>query len=304
MVAADPRCLPIGLMRVLVTGREGQVARAIADLRLPDVHFAGRPLLDLARPESIAATIEAVRPDIIVSAAAWTDVDAAEDAPGLAMAINATAPGLLGAAAARIGARVIHLSTDHVFDGSGRRGWREEDPVSPVNAYGQSKALGEQALRAATPDHLILRTAWVYSPQGDNFVTRMLRLGRERQDIGVVADQHGCPTSAADIARALVVILAHWHSDPGHGLGMTCHFAGSGATSRAGLAREAFRRAARHGHATPRVRNLASRDYPCRAQRPANGRLNCDRFASLFGYRAPPWQDSLAQVIDQALAGR
>lgn len=289
-------------MRVLVTGRNGQVARAIAALGLPDLVFAARPALDLARPETVEAVLAAVRPDVIVSAAAYTAVDRAEEEPALAMAVNAEAPGVIGRAAARLGARVIHLSTDHLFDGSGSRPWHEDDPVAPVNLYGRSKALGEVALRAAIRNHLILRTAWVHGPQGTNFVTTMLRLGRERGEVAVVADQFGCPTAAQAIARALAVILARWQRDPHHGLGTTFHFAGRGEASRAQLAQEVFRLASTHGYPRPMLRAIATADYPTRAARPANGRLDCSRFARVFGHRAPPWQRSLAVVIERLLS--
>lgn len=290
-------------MRVLVTGRNGQVARAIAELGLPQVVFSARPELDLAQPETIEAAVARIRPDVIVNAAAYTAVDLAEDEPGLAMAINAKAPGVLGRAAAGIGARVIHLSTDHVFDGSGSQPWHEDDPVVPINLYGRSKALGEDALRAATPDHLILRTAWVYGLHGANFVTTMLRLGAERGEVSVVGDQYGCPTAADEIARAIAAILARWQSEPRHGLGMTCHLAGTGATNRAQFAEELFRLAAEHGYPRPKVHTIATADYPTRAQRPANARLDCGRLARLFGYRAPPWQQSLAVMVERLLSG-
>ena len=198
-------------MRLAVTGREGQVATALARagaLAGIEVVRLGRPELDLERPETIAPALQAVRPDVVVSAAAYTAVDQAESEPERARRINAQAPGVLAEAAARLGAPIVHLSTDYVFDGEKRAPYTEADATGPVTVYGATKLQGEQAVAAGHPRHVILRTAWVYAPWGKNFVRTMLRLAEAREEVGVVADQHGCPTYAPDIADAVLAIAA------------------------------------------------------------------------------------------------
>jgi dTDP-4-dehydrorhamnose reductase len=288
-------------MRLMITGREGQVARALAERargRGHEVVFAARPELDLAEPSTISETVARHAPDVIVSAAAYTAVDGAEEEEALATRINGEAPGLLGRAARDAGARIIHLSTDYVFDGSGERSWREDDPVAPLNAYGRSKLAGEEAVRRAAPDeHLILRTAWVYSPFGDNFVRTMLRLAETRDEVDVVEDQFGNPTSALDIAGAVLAICDRWTSDAATGVGRTYHFAGTGETSWAGFARRIFEISARLGGPTARVNNIPASAFPRPARRPANSRLDSSRFAADFGLAAPDWRNSLDDVI-------
>ena len=202
-------------MRILVTGRNGQVARSLAERAADhDLIFATRPEFDLLDPESIERSVTSVRPDMVVSAAAYTAVDKAEAEPDIAMAANGVAPGVLARAAARISAPVVHLSTDYVFDGRLDRPWREDDPTGPLGIYGASKLAGEQAVAASGAAHVILRTAWVYSPFGTNFVKSMLRLARERPVLQVVEDQIGCPTSALDIAAAVMIVAESLHADP------------------------------------------------------------------------------------------
>ena len=288
-------------MRILVTGSEGQVARSLAEQ--PGDHelvFVGRPDLDLAAPETIEATVARVHSDLIVSAAAYTAVDKAESETELALAINGTAPGVLARAAARIGAPIIHLSTDYVFDGSLDRPWREDDPVGPINAYGATQLAGEQAVQASGATYAILRLAWVYSPFGNNFVRTMLRLAETRDALNVVEDQRGCPSSALDIATAILKVADAWDRD-GATSGVY-HFAGTGETDWAGFAREIFAESAGHGGPGATVTGIPSSDYPTPARRPANSRLDCTRFAETFGYRAPRWQESLAVVVGR-LAG-
>ena len=219
----------------------------------PDVDpavFAARPDLDLADPASIARIIEAAKPDIVISAAAYTAVDQAEDEPELAEAINGEAPGHIGHAAAKVGAPVLHLSTDYVFDGSGERAWRENDPTGPVGVYGRTKLAGEEALAASGATYAILRTAWVYSPFGGNFVKTMLRLAESRDTLNVVNDQNGNPTSALDIADALLAVADRWQAEPAHGANAIYHFAGTGSTTWADFARAIFAESARHGGPT------------------------------------------------------
>ena len=290
-------------MRVLVTGREGQIARALAERASGhEFAFAARPELDLADADSIEAAVNRFGPDLIISAAAYTAVDAAEDEPGLAYSINAEAPGVLARAAAKRGARVLHLSTDYVFDGRLDRPWREDDPPGPLGVYGATKLAGEEAVAASGATYAILRTAWVYSPFGNNFVKTMLRLADERECVSVVGDQVGCPTSAFDIADALIIVAEAWRRDPQHGADGLYHFAGQGETSWAGFARAIFGESAQRGGPVAHVTAIPSRAYPTKARRPANSRLDCSRFAEKFGHRAPPWQQSLPIVVERLLA--
>lgn len=290
-------------MRILVTGREGQVARSLAErVGGHELVFAGRPDLDLADAASIEATVAAVAPDLVVSAAAYTAVDKAEDEPALAMAVNGDGPGVLARAAARIGAPVIHLSTDYVFDGTLDRPYREEDPVAPIGAYGASKLAGEEAVRASGARYAIVRTAWVYSPFGANFVKTMLRFGAERDEMKVVEDQIGCPTSALDIADGLHAIVAAWQGAAARGADAVHHLAGTGETSWADFARAIFAASAARGGPSAAVVGIPTSGYPTRAKRPANSRLDCTRFADTFGYRAPDWRRSTEEVVSRLLA--
>ena len=279
-------------MRILVTGRDGQVARSLAE-RAPggaELIFAARPELDLADPGTIERTVEAAAPDIIVSAAAYTAVDKAEDEPELAMRINGEAPGVLAQAARRVGARIVHLSTDYVFAGDAAGAYVETDPVGPIGVYGRSKLAGEEAVRASGADHVILRTAWVYSPFGSNFVKTMLRLAADRDKVNVVEDQWGCPTSALDIADAVAAAVGAWKNG-------TYHFAGSGETNWAVFARAIFIESAARGGPCAEVAGIPSSAYPTRATRPANSRLDSGLFTRTFGYASPQWQASLAEVV-------
>ena len=294
-------------MRLLVTGKDGQVARSLAEraAALPDIELVTttRAELDLERPETVAAAIAAARPDIVVSAAAYTAVDRAEDEPGPAFAINATGAGAVAAAAAAIGAPIIHLSTDYVFSGDKPDAYQEGDATGPRGVYGRSKLAGEETVAAANPRHVILRTAWVYSPFGRNFVATMLALARDRDSLRVVADQQGNPTSALDIADGILHVAASLGAGarPEH-FGVF-HLAGSGDTSWSGFAREIFAASGRHGGPTAEVVDIATQDYPTRATRPANSRLRCDRLEQTFGWRAPAWQDSCDRVVARLLAG-
>ncbi len=291
-------------MKILVTGREGQVARSLAERGTGhELVFAARPELDLADPASIERIVEAVGPELIVSAAAYTAVDKAEDEPALAMAVNGEGPGVLARVAGRIGAPIIHLSTDYVFDGSMDRPWREDDPVAPLGVYGATKLAGEQAVAASGATYAILRTAWVYSPFGSNFVRTMLRVAETRDTINVVEDQHGSPTSAFDIADAILAIAERWRVAPHDSANATYHFAGAGETDWAGFARAIFAESAGRGGPSALVNGIPTSDYPTRATRPANSRLDSEKFARTFGHRAPAWRESLAIVVERLVGG-
>ena len=290
-------------MKILVTGRDGQVAQSLAERAANhELVFAARPGFDLAEPASIERVIDQVQPDLVISAAAYTAVDKAEDEPELAMQVNGEAPGVIGRAAARIGAPVLHLSTDYVFDGSGHSAWRESDETAPIGVYGATKLAGEMALAASGARHAILRTAWVYSPFGANFVKTMLRLADGRDQLNVVADQHGNPTSALDIADALLAVIAKWNSDSDASAEGIFHFAGTGATTWADFARAIFAGSAARGGPGCEVTGIPASAYPTKASRPANSRLDCTKFEQTFDHAAPAWETSLGETLDRLLA--
>ena len=292
-------------MRLVVTGRDGQVAASLLEAGQAhagvEVVAIGRPELDLARPETIVDAIALAKPDVVVSAAAYTAVDLAEDEPDLAFAVNATGAGKVAEAAARLGVPVIHLSTDYVFDGSASRPYLETDATAPLGVYGASKLAGEQAVAAAGPRHLILRTAWVYSPFGKNFAKTMLRLAADRDEISVVADQWGNPTSALDIADAILHAAAMLHGDKSVSAFGTYHVAGTGETNWSGFARHILDTSQASGGSWADVRDIATKDYPTKARRPANSRLSSAKFAAVFGWSAPEWRESTERVVRRIL---
>jgi dTDP-4-dehydrorhamnose reductase len=292
-------------MKLLVTGKGGQLARSLAERARRheqiELHFAGRPDFDLERPEMLADHIRALAPDAVINAAAYTAVDKAEDEPELAQRINAQAPALLAAAAREAGARFVQISTDYVFDGSGSGPYREDRPTAPIGAYGRSKCAGEEGVRAASPDHVVIRTAWVYSPFGANFVKTMIRLAGERDELRVVADQRGNPSSALDLADGILALCERWRSGEDTGLGKTYHLAGSGEASWAEFAEATFEECEANGLKSARVVPIATADYPTRAVRPANSTLDSSLFAHDVGFRMPEWRSSLSEVV-RALA--
>lgn len=292
-------------MRLVVTGRDGQVAQSLAERAKGDVEVVpvGRPELDLALPETIAPALAAARPDIVISAAAYTAVDRAEDEPDLAFAINAQGAGRVAEAAARIGVPVIHLSTDYVFDGEAEAPYGEDHRPDPRSVYGASKLAGEKAVADANPHHLILRTAWVYSPFGANFVKTMLRLAADRDEIAVVADQWGNPTSALDIADGILLAASALRRPEGFSAYGVYHLAGTGAVNWSGFARHVLETSARMGGPQARVREISAAEYPTKARRPANSCLSTEKFAMAFGWRAPEWRPSTREVVCRLLTG-
>ena len=290
---------------MLVIGRSGQLALSLAE-RAPqhgiELLIAGRPEFDLADARAIRETVRASGAETIINAAAYTAVDKAEDEPDLAHQINAIAPAWLAEAAAECGARLIHVSTDYVFEGNGERAWIEDDVTSPASVYGRTKLAGEEAIRERLDRHAIVRTAWVYSPFGSNFVKTMLALAQTRPELRVVGDQIGNPTSALDLADGLLAMVAGWREDPEQGLGRTYHLAGTGSVSWADFAREVFALSASRGGPAANVTAIASAEWPAKAPRPLNSRLDSTRFHETFGYAPPPWQESLATVVDRLLA--
>ncbi|MEO4045278.1 dTDP-4-dehydrorhamnose reductase [Hoeflea sp. CAU 1731] len=289
-------------MKVLVTGQTGQLASSLKERLQSEADieavFTGRPALDLERPDTIAPVVRDAAPDVVINAAAWTAVDAAEDEFERAMTANARAPEALAQACGDIGARLIHMSTDYVFDGNKAGAYTEDDPVNPQSVYGRSKLEGEIGVRRALPDHhIILRTAWVYSPFGRNFLKTMLALAENRDEVSVVDDQIGTPTSALDIAEAIAAILAAWRERPGAGLGRTYNCAGSGEASWAEFARHIFAASAAAGGPTARVKGIPTSAYPTKATRPKNSRLVCENLEREFGVAMPDWRVSTEETV-------
>lgn len=286
-------------MKMLIIGRNGQLARAFEALD-PTLTRLGRDRLDLENTAQINDAVAAAEPDLVVNAAAYTAVDQAESEPERAQLVNGEAVGALAAAAARRGAPFIHISTDYVYAGTGERPYRETDPTEPINAYGASKLLGEERALAANPRTVILRTAWVVSPWGKNFLKTMLRLGRERDVLRIVADQHGQPTSALDLARACLAIApTAVAADANSEIWGPTHFAGAGPTTWAEFAETIFRKAeGRLIERAPTVERIATSEFPTPAKRPANSMLDLARFEHLFGYAPRSWTEALDEILD------
>lgn len=278
---------------LLVTGGTGQVGTGLAHANRGrfELVMPGRDTLDLASPASIEAAVAARNWAAVVNCAAYTAVDKAESEADAAYAINAEAPAVLARATAARHIPLLHVSTDYVFDGAKADPYDEDDPVAPLGVYGASKEAGERGVRAGNPDHVILRTAWVVSPWGGNFVKTMRRLGAEREEVRVVDDQIGCPTGAIDIAETLLTLAERRIA--GEGAPGTWHFVNGGETSWFGLARAIF-----DGQASaPRLIPIPTSAYPTPARRPANSRLSTARIARDHGIVARPWQAMLAETL-------
>jgi dTDP-4-dehydrorhamnose reductase len=293
--------------KILVIGRSGQIAHELSRAVWPAglaAEFVDREQLDLAKADAVRRVVIARRPHLVINTAAFTAVDAAEAKPEAAFAVNRDGPAALADACREIDAAVIHFSTDYVFDGGKSAAYTEDDPVNPLSVYGASKAAGDATLRERLDRHVILRTSWVYSATGQNFVKTMLRLGAERDELRIVDDQHGTPTSAADLARAAIAIAAELIGGRADGFG-TFNFCGTGETTTwYGFAREIFRGAAERGAKAPRaVRPIATADYPLPAPRPRNSVLDCGKIARTYGLTAEPWPAALSACLDE-LIGR
>ncbi|MDO5657610.1 MAG: dTDP-4-dehydrorhamnose reductase [Paracoccus sp. (in: a-proteobacteria)] len=274
---------------VLVFGQTGQVARELARLA-PEAHFAGREAADLSQPEACADLIRQMRPQAVINAAAYTAVDRAEGEAELAALINRDAPAAMAAACAELGIPFVHISTDYVFDGSGERPRAEDAPTGPLGVYGATKLAGEAAIAATGARAAVLRTSWVFSAHGHNFVKTMLRLGAEREALSIVADQIGGPTPACAIAEACLTITAALQTGAPGGI---YHFSGAPSVSWAGFAREIFVQAGLDCAVT----QIATADYPTPARRPLNSRLDCGRIARDFGIAQPDWRAALRDVL-------
>ncbi len=294
------------MMRVLVTGGQGQLARCLADAAAGDAAldmvFAARPDFDLGRVAAARDHVIAARPDIIVNAAAYTAVDKAESEPELAFAINRDGAAAMAEAADKLGVPIIHLSTDYVFSGEKNGAYVETDSVAPMGVYGHSKLAGEHAVAHSTKRHLIVRTAWVYSAYGANFVKTMMRLGRDRTELRVVDDQTGNPTSAHDLATTILAMCKQ--ADNGNNAWGTYHAAGQGDVTWHGFAKQIFATLESLGHAIPKLTAITTRDYPTPAKRPANSRLDCAKLNENFGLALPDWKPSTAKVVSRLLAER
>ena len=274
---------------LLVFGQSGQVAQELARLA-PGARFLGRDQADLTDPGACAAAIRDHRPAAVINAAAYTAVDRAESDAETARLVNAEAPAAMAQAAAEMGVPFLHISTDYVFDGSGDAPWRETDATGPLGVYGETKLAGERGVAAAGGNWAVLRTSWVFSAHGANFVKTMLRLADARDALSIVADQTGGPTPAAAIAEALLVMARAMQSDRYSGI---CHFSGAPDVSWAGFASEIFARAGRQVAVT----QIATADYPTPARRPLNSRLDCSRIMADFGIARPDWRKGLDQVL-------
>jgi dTDP-4-dehydrorhamnose reductase len=286
---------------IMVTGGTGQLASALA--RADGVQRVGRPVLDFDRPDTIEAAFRAIGPRVVVNAAAYTAVDAAENDAEAAYRANRDGPAMLARLCAEADVPLVHISTDYVFDGNKQEPYVEEDAVAPQGVYGASKLAGEGAVLGSGAKAIILRTAWVYAATGKNFVRTMLTVGKTRDRLTVVADQHGCPTAAEDLADAILGVISRLDQtgwDPAYS--GVFHAAGSGATTWHGLAVATFGEARRHGANVPQVLPVTTADWPTPAKRPANSRLDCAKLAAVFEVRLPDWRPSLARTVDAIFA--
>ncbi len=287
---------------ILVTGGGGQVATELAARAADKVVRVGRPAFDFDRPDSIAETFHSVRPTLVVNAAAWTAVDAAEANADAAARANRDGPAELARLCAEAGIPLIHISTDYVFDGLKGQPYTEDDATSPTGVYGATKLAGEQAALDAWNQVVVLRTSWVYAAAGKNFVRTMLNAALKTDTLRVVGDQRGCPTNAGDLADAILAIATQLEAGWQPQYGGIYHAAGTGETTWHGLAVAAFEEATRHGRTMPTVNAIKTADWPTPAARPADSRLDCSKMARVFGVRLPPWRPSLARTVDAMLS--
>jgi dTDP-4-dehydrorhamnose reductase len=294
--------------RFFITGANGQLGfelqRALAPLG--EVVACARDTCDLSNPDSIRAALRAAKPDVIFSAGAYTAVDKAESEPDLACAVNASAPGILAEEATKLGALVIHYSTDYVFDGLKPSAYCETDATNPLGVYGKTKLEGENALAASGADHLIFRTSWVFGAHGENFIKTILRLASSRDELRIVADQFGSPTGAALLADTSTHIAARYLRDGRENFPFGLyHLAASGETSWHGFAQHIVAKATAAGlklQATPdRILPIPAAEYPTPAARPANSRLDTSKFRSAFGLHLPDWTHGVDHVLDVLL---
>jgi dTDP-4-dehydrorhamnose reductase len=293
-------------MRLLLLGGTGQIGTELRSLKLPkeaEVVAPTRSAVDLEDPAAIGNMIAAEQWGAVINAAGYTNVDRAESEEKAAFAVNAEAAAELAAGSWRYQIPLIHISTDYVFNGRKGAPYVEDDIPAPLNTYGRSKLAGEEAVRAANPRHVILRTAWVYSPCGNNFVRTILRLAQERERLTVVADQRGCPTAARDIAKASLDIALRLAAEPQRASYGTYHFAGAGEATWFEFATAVVELAANRLGRSPQVVPIRTIDYPTAAFRPADTRLNCAAILRDFGVTLRPWRNALAETLDRLFIG-
>lgn len=287
-------------MKILINGRHGQVSHEL-QRRLGaagELIVLGRDQLDLAQPDQIRRQVQNVRPDLIINAAAHTAVDLAESEPQSAFAINAVAPGILAEEALALDIPLIHYSTDYVFDGSKAGPYNEDDTPNPLGVYGKSKLAGEQAIRDVQGKYLILRTSWVYSTHGRNFLLTMQRLLQEKPELRVVADQIGAPTWAGTIANSTLALIERWQANEVANWG-TYHLTAQGETSWFGFAQAIGEALRQQGKPCADLLPIPSSDYPTPAARPLNSRLDCSRLQRDWGVSQPDWQTALRECLTQ-----
>lgn len=289
--------------QVLVTGANGQVGTELARAAWPEgweVVALGRDALDLFDPAAIAAKVTERPWAAVINAAAYTAVDKAEGDPVAAWRVNALAPAAFGAACAQAGVPLVQVSTDYVFAGNKQGAWEVDDPVAPLGVYGASKLGGELAVRTSGARHAIVRTAWVVSAHGSNFVKTMLRVGAERGAVRVVDDQVGSPTGAADLAHALLTIAVRLAEDADAPAG-TFHFSNAGEVSWAGFAREIFRQSGERGGPRATVESITTAEYPTSTRRPANSLLSHEAIRRAYGVIPRPWSQALGDILDELI---
>ena len=285
-------------LKILISGKTGQVAREL-QIRLADLGelvVLGRDELDLSQPEHIRAQVQAHAPDLIIIAAAYTAVDQAESEPEVANAINATAPGIFAEEAKKLGVPLIYYSTDYVFDGTKEGAYTEDDATNPLSVYGQSKLLGEKAIAATGCDHLILRTSWVYSSHGKNFLLTMQRLLQEKPELRIVADQIGAPTWAGTIAHSTRQLIERWQAGAAAAWG-TYHLTARGETSWFGFAQAIGEQLLAMDKPCALLQAIPSSAYPTPAKRPLNSRLDCSRLAEQWHVTQPDWHTALRECL-------
>lgn len=287
-------------MKILILGRDGQVGTALTAILAPlgEIIAYGRAGADFARPDDVAWLVHRERPDVIINSAAYTAVDKAESEPELARLVNAVSPGRMAEAAAEIGARLIHISTDYVFDGEQAKPYAEEDPTAPLNVYGQTKLEGEEAIATTAADYTILRTSWVHSASHANFAGKILETAAERDELRVIDDQVGCPTSARLIADVIGRIIAR--GDAGRPIaGGIYHLTATGETSRYDYARFVIDEARRLGAKlkAERILPVPSSAFPTPAARPHNSHLSTHKLRTALGYDLPDWRDDVRPTI-------
>ncbi|WP_025886051.1 dTDP-4-dehydrorhamnose reductase [Asaia prunellae] len=289
--------------RILVTGGQGQLATSLKMLGGDRVVVVGRPEFDLAQPETLAATLKRVNPSLVVNAAAWTAVDLAESEIEGATAANETGPAELARLCAARDVPLVHVSTDYVYAGDKGAPYVETDPVTPQTVYGRTKAAGEQAVLKAHPRSIVLRTSWVYSGHCKNFVRTMVNAGAKNTHLKVVGDQYGNPTSADDLAKAILSIADQVEAGWQDRFAGIYHASGTGETSWHGLAVAALEEASRHGQSMPvEVAAIRTQDWPTPAKRPQDSRLDCSKLERVFGIRLPEWRDGVARAVDEHFA--